>query len=164
MLFTGDLINDGQELWNNLISLHSNVRVVLCDHCYYAGGYGYGYRMDSNAGVDCLQLWSDWLEYQYGHGILVEIDLDVDNDQVLYRTFDTVNADLVSKVGASSNIPLRLSTTNMKLVDNTFFTRDASRCTTLGRTRTPIPRTPRDSRAVLTRLQVRESPRATRYL
>lgn len=87
-------INDGQELWTNLVSLHANIRLVLSGHDFVlATGIGDCRRTDSRLGTTCHQLLQDYQGFAdpvngtQGAGILREIFLDFVNLKLHCRTY-----------------------------------------------------------------------------
>ncbi len=77
--------SDGQDLWVNLVKIHSNVRIVLSGH----SPGGQSFRSDLNdAGLPCVQVCGNYqYEERHGDGWLTEINLDNHNNMVTMRGY-----------------------------------------------------------------------------
>jgi hypothetical protein len=81
-------INDGEEIWTKLVSLHSNVVLVICGHSYnprFGTPFLTSTRID---GSICHQITNDYQGMApYGGGWLVEYVLDASNRQLRNRVY-----------------------------------------------------------------------------
>jgi 3',5'-cyclic AMP phosphodiesterase CpdA len=86
-------ISDGQDLWNNLVSLHSNVRLVLSGHDFLLStGVGNCRLTSTRLGTTCNQLLQDYQGFAapggtMGAGIMRELFLDFTNNKLNCRTY-----------------------------------------------------------------------------
>jgi hypothetical protein len=93
-------ISDGAELWSNLVSLHSNIGLVLSGHDVdVVVGSANNNRSDSRLGTTCLQLMTNYQEIgvpKTGEGILCEVFLDFVNSRLYRRTYSPYRKNVYS--------------------------------------------------------------------
>lgn len=100
--------SDGQDLWNNLVSLHPNIPLIVCGHAFdYPDGIGSCYRTDTRLGTICNQVLRDHQQANFGGGVVSELMLDVANNVLWSTTYDTLAKRSLLGSGETFKIPLR---------------------------------------------------------